>query len=63
MEKSQRPVIWGRRLSAVVYAREARQAFDHPHRLYSFWIDPNPAIHEEYGTVYLLSNWHHHTEA
>jgi energy-coupling factor transporter ATP-binding protein EcfA2 len=48
--------------SAVVYDREARQAFDHQHRLHSFWIDPNPAVHEEYGTLYLPASWQHHAE-
>jgi lipopolysaccharide transport system ATP-binding protein len=48
-------------LSAVVYDREARQAFDHQHRLHSFWVDPNPAVHEVYGTLYLPSSWQYHT--
>lgn len=49
-------------LSAVVYDREARQAFDHQHRLHSFWVDLNPAVREEYGTFYLPSSWQHHLE-
>lgn len=49
--------------SAVVYDRDARQAFDHQHRLHPFWVDPNPAIPERYGTVYLPSTWQHHPEA
>jgi lipopolysaccharide transport system ATP-binding protein len=49
-------------LSAVVYDREVRQAFDHQHRLHSFRVDPNPAVHEEYGTFYLPSSWQHHAE-
>ncbi len=46
--------------SAVVYDREARQAFDHQHRLHSFWVNSNPAVHEEYGTLYLPSSWQYH---
>jgi hypothetical protein len=53
----------GAYISAVVYDREARQAFDHQHRLHSFWVDLNPAVHEEYGTFYLPSSWQHRTEA
>lgn len=48
--------------SAVVYDRDARQAFDHQHRLHLFWVDPNPAVTEHYGTFYLPSTWQHHTE-
>lgn len=50
-------------LSAAVYDHEVRQAFDHQHRLHSFWVDSNPAIHEQYGTFYLPSSWQHHPEA
>jgi lipopolysaccharide transport system ATP-binding protein len=50
-------------LSAVVYDRDIRQAFDHQHRLHSFWVDPNPAVHEQHGAFYLPSRWQHHTEA
>jgi hypothetical protein len=49
-------------LSAAVFDRDVRQAFDHQHRLHSFWVDPNPAVHEKYGAIYLPSSWQHHTE-
>ncbi len=50
-------------LSAVVYDHEVRQAFDHQHRLHPFWVDSNPAVHEQHGTFYLPSSWQHHTKA
>lgn len=49
--------------SAVIYDRDARQAFDHQHRLHPFWVDPNPAVTEHYGTFYLPSTWQHQPEA
>jgi len=49
--------------SAVVYDRDARQALDHQHRLHPFWVDPNPAVTEHYGTFYLPSTWRHQPEA
>jgi ABC-type polysaccharide/polyol phosphate transport system ATPase subunit len=50
-------------LSAVIYDHKLQQAFDHQHRLHSFWVDPNPVVHEGFGTFYLPSIWQHHPEA
>ncbi len=49
--------------TAAVYDHDGRHPFDHQHRLYPFWVEPNPIIDEKYGTFYLPSTWQHHPEA
>jgi len=51
----------GYQFSAVVYDQEALHAYDHHHRVYPFWVDPNPAIRHRYGTLYLPAHWQHRT--
>lgn len=48
--------------TAAVYDHDGRQPFDHQHRLHPFWVEPNPALTEKYGTFYLPSTWQHHAE-
>jgi lipopolysaccharide transport system ATP-binding protein len=49
--------------TAAIHDRTGRHAYDFQNRLHPFWVDPNPAIHEEFGTFYLPSSWKHHHEA
>jgi energy-coupling factor transporter ATP-binding protein EcfA2 len=49
--------------TAAIHDRAGRHAYDFHNRLHPFWVDPNPAIHEEFGTFYLPSTWRHHPEA
>jgi lipopolysaccharide transport system ATP-binding protein len=48
--------------TAAVHDREGRHAYDCQHRLHPFWVDPNPDVHEQYGTVYMPSAWQHHVD-
>ncbi len=50
-------------LTAAVYDREGRHTYDFQQRLHPFWVDPNPDVCEQYGTLYMPSTWEHHTAA
>ncbi len=42
---------------------DVKHFFDYQHRLYPFWVDAHPQVHEEYGVVYLPSRWIHRAKA
>ncbi|MGH7461851.1 MAG: Wzt carbohydrate-binding domain-containing protein, partial [Longimicrobiales bacterium] len=46
-------------LSAVAYDHTALHAYDHHHRVYPFWVEPNPAVRHPFGTIYMPARWEH----
>jgi hypothetical protein len=50
-------------ISIAVTDSDFQHFFDYHHRLYPFWVDADPRVHEEYGILYLPSHWEHRSEA